>query len=112
MAYCVHGDVRAICDTDITDAEIDTLIDESDDILDLMLNMGGLSVNVRRRLSRVYTALTCFMKDPDAMSLGELRYDRAATLKKLNEEFDRLVRIAGGGMSFVYDYAEMPRDPA
>jgi len=112
MSYCTNANVRAICDTDITNAEIDTLILESDDILDLMLDMGALSVNIRRRLSTIYTAIMCFMKDPDSMSLGELRYDRAATLAKLNEEFDRLIRIAGGGMSFTYDYAEMNRDPA
>ena len=108
MAYCTHDDVRAICETDITDAEIDDLIDESDDLLDLWLNMGGLSANIRRALSRTYTAIRCFLKDPTAERLGEQQYDRQYQLQKLNEEFDRMIRAAGGGFSFVYDYAEAP----
>ena len=94
--------------TDITDVEIDVLISESDDILDMMLDMGSLSANVRRRLSSLYTALACFLKDPNSERLGEQQYDRQYQLQKLNEEFDRLVRIAGGGFAFVYDYAEAP----
>ena len=39
MAYCTSANVRAICETDITDVEIDILISESDDILDMMLDM-------------------------------------------------------------------------
>ena len=107
MAYCTNADVRAICETDITDAEIDTLIDETDDILDEMLDMASLSANFRRRLSRTYTALTCFLKDPESERLGEQQYSREYQLKKLNEEFDRLVTVAGGGMAFKYGYANL-----
>jgi len=112
MAYSTSANVRAICDTDVTDAEIDDLIDECDDLLDLMVDMGSLSANVRRALSSTYTAIRCMLKDPSSMGLGELRYDRDYALQKLNEEFDRMVKMAGGGMSLVYDYAEMNRDPA
>ena len=107
MAYCTNANVRAIIDTDITNAEIDDLIDECDDLLDLMINMGGLSANVRRALSSTYTAIRCFLKDGNATALGEYREDRTYSLKKLNAEFDRMLMIASGGMSFVYDYAEM-----
>lgn len=112
MAYSTSANVRAICDTDVTDAEIDDLIDECDDLLDLMLNMGGLSAPIRRALSSTYTALRCMMKDPSSEALGEYRGDRTYSLQKLNEEFNRMIRVASGGMSLVYDYAEMPRDPS
>lgn len=108
MAYCTSADVFAIVETDVTAAEVDDLIDECDDLLDLMLDMGSLSANIRRALSRTYTAIRVFLKDPNAERLGEQQYDRDYQLKKLNEEFDRMVRVSGGGMSFTYGYAEMP----
>lgn len=112
MAYCTNANVRGICDTDVTNAEIDDLIDECDDLLDLMVNMGAVTANVRRALSSTYVAIRCMMKDPSSEALGEYRGDRTYSLTKLNEEFDRMIKIVSGGMSFVYDYAEMNRDPS
>jgi len=108
MAYCVNSDVRAICETDITDSEIDDLIDECDDLLDLLIDMAPLTANVRRALSRTYTAIRCFLKDPNAESLGEQRYDREYALQKLNEELNRMIKAAGGGIGFRYSYEDVP----
>lgn len=107
MAYCTNAHVRAICDTDITNAEIDDLIDECDDLLDLMVDMGSVSANVRRALSRTFTAIRCMLKDPNAQALGDYREDRVYALQKLNKELEWMIATAGGGMAFVYDYAEM-----
>lgn len=108
MAYSVFGDVRARCDTDITDAEITSLIQESDAWLDLKLTMGGLTVPMRRLLSATLTAIRCMLKDPDAQALGEYREDRAAALKKLNSMMDEMLRDAGGGIGFRYGYEAVP----
>lgn len=112
MAYSTAAEVRALVDTDLTDLEIGDVIDECDDILDLQLNMGGLSANIRRALSRTYSVIRIMLKDPTSESLGEWRGDRTYTLEKLNEEFERMIKICSGGFSFTYDYAEAPRDPS
>ena len=111
MSYCTNANVRAICDTDVTNAEIDILILECDDLLDLMLNMGAVTANVRRALSSTYVAIRCMLKDPSAEAMGEWRGDRTYSLKKLNEEFDRMQKAVDGGYSFRYDYADMRRTP-
>lgn len=107
MAYSTNANVRAICDTDITNAEIDDLIDECDDLLDLMLDMAPLTANIRRALSSTYTAIRCMLKDPNSQALGEYREDREYALKKLNEELERMIMAAGGGMAFRYGYADL-----
>lgn len=109
MAYSTPAQVRAICDTDITDAELLELIQETDAFMDLKLNTGSINATVLRGISRRWTAITCFLKDPDAMSLGELRYDRGAALKKLNKELDDLMKLAGGGIAMQYHSESLPR---
>jgi hypothetical protein len=109
MAYCVFGDVRARCDTDITDAEITSLIQESDAWLDLKLTMSGLTVPMRRLLSATLTAIRCMLKDPDSQAIGEYREDRAAALKKLNSMMDEMIADATGGIGFRYGYESVPR---
>jgi len=109
MAYSVFGDVRARCDTDITDAEITSLIQESDAWLDLKLSMAGLTVPMRRLLSATLTAIRCMLKDPNSMALGEYREDREAALKKLNAMMDEMLSDAMGGVGFRYSYEALPR---
>ena len=107
MAYCDHDNVRAICDTDVTNDEIDDLIDECDDLLDEMVDMGSVSANIRRALSSTYVALRCMLKDPSSEALGEWRGDRTYSLEKLNKEFDRMLMVASGGGAFKYGYADL-----
>ena len=109
MAYCTAAQVKAIVDTDMSDATVSELIDECDDILDLMLDMGSMSANVRRALSRTYTAIRVMLKDPESMGLGELRYDRRYALEKLNEEFNRMKKRAGGAIAMQYHSESLPR---
>jgi hypothetical protein len=108
MAYCTNAHVRAICDTDITDGEIDDLIDECDDLLDLELDMSSFTTNVRRALSRTYTAIRCFLKDPSSEGLGEYRGDRTYALQKLNEEFEKMKKLSGGGIAMKYHSEALP----
>ena len=107
MAYCTSAHVKAICDTDITDAEIDDLIDETDDYLDLLLDMTSLTTEMKRILSRTYTAIRCFLKDPNSEALGEYRGDRTYALQKLNQEFEDMTKAAAGGYAFKYGYADL-----
>ena len=101
MAYATFALVRAIVDTDITDTEITGLIVETDAYLDIILNTGALSVTVKQLLSRHYTAFRCMLKDPNARSLGEYSENRSEALRLMKAEFELLVGIFGGGISFV-----------
>jgi len=107
--YCTNAHVRAICDTDITNAEIDDLIDECDDLLALEISMSSLSIPVARALSRTWTAIRCFLKDPSSEGLGEYRGDRTYALQKLNEEFNRMKKRARGGIATQYHSESLPR---
>ena len=107
--YCTNAHVLAICDTDITPAEIDDLIDECDDLLDLEIDMSSQTVPVARALSRTWVAIRCFLKDPNSEGLGEYRGDRTYALQKLNEEFNRMKKRAGGGIAMQYASERLPR---
>ena len=100
MAYCTFAQVRAICDTDVTDGEITELITETDAYIDTILNTGLLSATMRQMLSRLYTAWVCMRKDPNARSLGEYSERREITMKMMKDEFNALVATFGGGISF------------
>lgn len=107
--YCTNAHVRAICDTDITNAEIDDLIDECDDLLDLEIDLSSATTPVARALSRTWTAIRCFLKDPSSEGLGEYRGDRTFALGKLNEEFNRMKKKAGGGIAMQMHSQALPR---
>ena len=112
MAYCVFGDVRARCDTDITDAELTSLIQESDAWLDLKLTMASLTVPMRRLLSASLTSIRAMLKDPNSQAIGEYREDREAALLKLNKMMDEMLKDAaaslGTGIAMSYSYIKLP----
>ena len=107
--YCTNAHVLAICDTDLTPAEIDDLIDECDDLLDLEIDMSSQTVPVARALSRTWVAIRCFLKDPTSEALGEYRGDRTYALQKLNEEFTMMKKKAKGGIAMQYHSESLPR---
>jgi len=109
LPYCTYHHVRAICDTDITNAEITEIIEEVDAFMDMKLNTASLSVPVLRGISRRWAAITCFTKDPTIEALGEYRGDRSYSLEKLNKELKDLIKIADGGVAFSYSYESVPR---
>ena len=101
MAYCTFALVRAIVDTDVTDAEITGLITESDAYIDAIITAGSLNATLLQMLSRKYTAYTCMLKDPNARGIGGYSEDRGIAMKLLKAEFDNLVAIVvGGGIAF------------
>ena len=105
--YCTALQVRAICDTDITDPEITELIEETDAFMDFTMDTGSIPVFVLRLISRTMSVIRCFLKDPSARSLGDYEEDRGAALKKLNEELDWYIMGASGGSAFRYGYADL-----
>ena len=118
MSYCVFGDVRIRCDTDIADADITILIAETDAWLDWKVgaaNMAAMSAALARLLSATRTAIMCMLKDPEDQKLGEYAESRAYALKKLNTTFDELLADVleelglAVGIGFRYAYEELPR---
>jgi len=107
LVYSTEDQVRAICDTDITDAEITELIEETDALIDLELDTSSLDVIVLRRISRVGTAWLCMLKDPNAQGLGEYSEDRAVALKMMKDALDGYMKAASGGIAFKYGYADL-----
>lgn len=106
-SYSTFGDVRIRVDTNIIDGDITTLIEEADAWLDLQLDMGSLTVPMRRMLSATLTAIMCMLKDPNSRRLGDYQEDRAQSLLKLNAMLDEMIMSAGGGYAFAYGYADL-----
>ena len=108
MAYCTNTQVRAIVDTDILDAEITELIEETDAWLDLKFDTASMNANFRRMLSRTLTAVRCMLKDPQSQALGEYREDREYALKKLNLMLEEMFRDAAGMGGISYHSEALP----
>ena len=107
MPYCTSAQVRAVCDTDVSDSEITELIEESDWFIDQRITSGSISVIGYRRLSRMMTAYSCFLKDPNASGLGDWSEDRAVTIKLLKAEIDAMFKAAQGGSSLIVAIASI-----
>jgi len=107
MVYCTASQVRAVCDTDITDSELTEMIEETDAWMDLKLDTGSLPTIFLRMISRTATAIRAFLKDPNSQALGEYREDREYALEKLNSLLDEMIADAGGGIAFRYGYADL-----
>lgn len=110
MVYSTAAQVRAIVDTDITDAEITELIEETDAWMDIKLSTGTLNTHFLRLISRTWTAVRCMLKDPQAQSLGEYREDREFALQKLNSMLEEMFRDADGLGGISYHSEALPFD--
>lgn len=82
------------------DADVTSLITETDAYLDTILDTGSLSATILQMLSRHYTAFRVMLRDPNARSLGGYSENRTTTLNLMKGEFDTLVSAFGGGISF------------
>jgi len=108
MSYCDYEDVRAICDTDMTDPEITDLITGIQAIQDLVLDNGGPNATVRKEICRLWVAIRCFEKDPNSASLGEWREDRSVMITELKKDLKDMIRRAYGGVGMRYAYVQLP----
>ena len=101
MPYSTTADVRAITDTDITDVEITSLINDTDAYMDATLDTGSLSTTIKRMLSRTYTSYVCLRKDPTAQSIGQHSMNRAESMRMLRDDLTTLfTSLGGGGLAF------------
>ena len=97
MAYCTVDQVQAIVNTDIPDADILELIEETDTFIDLKIP--GASATVKRAVSRTWTAYRCMLKDPNSRSIGEYSENRSEALRQLWAQVDMYIGMGVGGIS-------------
>ena len=107
MAYCTSADVLSRVDTDMSGAEITTLIEESDAWLDLKTNMAALTVPMQRLLSVTLSSVRVMLKDPSSRSLGDYEEDHETSLLKLNAMLDEMLKDATGGIGLKYSYERL-----
>ena len=100
MSYSTVAEVRAIIDTDMTDPEIQTRINMTDQRINMQVNQGSLNAIFLADMSSTGTAYRCMLKDPNARGLGEYSERRDVTMRLLKEEIDDMFELASGGMSF------------
>lgn len=100
MVYSTADQVKAIVSTNMLDADVLSLIAETDAYLDSILNTGALSDTIKQLLSRHYTAYRVMLRDPNSRSLGGYSEQRGVALNLMKQEFDTLVAAFSGGMSF------------
>ena len=107
MSYCTVADVRAICDTDISDAEITNLITRTDARIAMKIDVGSVTAAFLSDLSSSWTSYRCFLKDPNARSLGEYSERRETAMKMLKDEIDEMLAMAGGGVAIIATMEEV-----
>ena len=94
------AEVRSICDTDVTDLEIATIITWVDAAIAMKIDVGSTPPLFVTMLCAKYAAYTCYRKDPNARSLGAHSERRDEQLKAMWEEIQVMLDAAGGGISF------------
>lgn len=93
MGHCVVDDVRALADTDVTDAEIDVLIDILSELIDSLVTT--TNPMILRGICQLWTCYRVLLKDPNARSLGEYSENRSTALQLMKDELDALLAAAG-----------------
>lgn len=108
MSFSTVANVRAITDTDITDAEITDIILWVDEIIKLRLVVALYTPHFLEGVSALYAAYRVFLKDANARSLGEYSENRATALQLMKDELDAIlgnpaagIPPVGGGVKLV-----------
>jgi len=101
MSYCTPTDVLSIVDTDMSEAEVDVLIDVLSAGMTATLDTGSMDAQLLRGICMTWCAYRVMLKDPDSRRIGEYAEDRAETLKLLKGELDRIFAIGVGGVNVV-----------
>tara|TARA_Y100000310_G_C20683963_1_gene817776 strand:+ start:3099 stop:3419 length:321 start_codon:yes stop_codon:yes gene_type:complete len=73
MASCVFGDVRVYIQTDLSDADITTLITEADDDLTDVMGSTSLDTGQKKRACAYLAAAIIADKYPQSYNVGRVR---------------------------------------
>jgi len=93
MPYSQPANTRYLVETPLTDAEIATLIEESDTEIDRRLGAQDSSNMLVRRLSALITARTIRSTYPGSVAVGEYKEDDGGKLEDWAREIERIYRL-------------------
>ena len=100
MSYSNIDDVQAIVETDMETHAIQDLIDETDALMALKLDVATINATVLRAISRTCTAHRVMLKDPASTRKGEDSESRIENLKQLKALCMEMTAAASGGIAF------------
>ena len=101
-------DVKAIVDTDMTDSQIEGLIDECGAMINAKIGSSADPL-ILRAINRTWAAYRVMMKDPESQGLGEYRHDRSTSLKLMRDDYLIWLKIGGGGIAMQMGHEPLPR---
>jgi len=107
VVYSTAAQVKAIVSTDMLNADITELIEETDAWMDAKLPTGTMNAFILRMISRTWTAVRVMLRDPEARSLGDYSENRAQSLLKLNAMLDEMIKDSSGGVGMRYSYERL-----
>jgi hypothetical protein len=97
-AYCTVTMVREMVSTELSDTAIEGIIDEVDASIAWDYDLSGVPALVIQRASRLKTAYTILLRDPQSFKLGDYAQDRGKTLELLKAEMkEALDKLSQGG---------------
>jgi len=91
MPYCTSSDVRLIINTDLTDAEITTLIETSDAYIEKLLGTQSSEDKLIKRLSMILTAKTIKTRQPQSYAVGDYSEAAGNVLEVWEREVDLIM---------------------
>jgi len=83
--------------TDLSDTDLEDIIDEVDALIDWDYNVSGVPALVLQRASRLKTAITVMMRDPSSFRIGEYSEDRTKVIEKMDQEADEALKKLSSG---------------
>lgn len=73
MGYCTASDVRLLIKTDLSDADIDKIIEINSAVIDKKIGVQSASDQVIKKLCMLLSAIDIRRRDPESFALGEYR---------------------------------------
>jgi len=93
MPYCVASDVRLIISTELSDAEVASLIETSDAYIDQMLGTQSGSDKLIKRLSMLLTARAIKTRQPQSYAVGEYSESTGSVLDVWDREIESIFAL-------------------
>jgi len=110
MAYCIASDVRLIIHTSLTDAEIASIIETSDAVIDKRIGTQSSSDKAVKKLSMLITARTIKARQPRSVAAGEYREDAGDIMETWAAEIEGLFRLYGSPTFKASEYRHIDED--
>ena len=110
MAYCTASDVRLIIHTSLSDADIASIIETSDAVIDRRLGAQSSSDKAVKRLSMLLTVKTIKGRQPRSVAAGEYREDSGNIVETWTAEIEGLFRLYSSPSVKASEYRHIDED--